>query len=197
MPTTVMALSDTDTTLQDHWTDRFMGNIVPEEVLQEAKAYSQHQGPRSPPSAALRARSTVTSTFPRMPIYSVQQVTEDVTRGSRHRPITNRMIEECVVLHAKWKYTSFEFRLLNVQQKEADIMGIIKPRMREVLQSWLPHYVRAYDLVELWERHGLLDADDGEGKGRDEDLVIRMPSVGYHGGLEMPGNLSTVCGMRF
>ena len=44
-----------------------------------------------------------------------------------------------MVAHAQKSYTSFEYRVYNLGEREADVLKLIRQRMREVLESWLPH----------------------------------------------------------
>lgn len=180
-----------------------MGYFVPEEILGEAKAYRPNAALAPWPDEPMHVRTMlrhaqdiVVAQFPRVHAVSAKAVAEDAYQKLRRRPMTKRAIEDCVVEHVRRKWTSYDFRVVHMKQKEAETVETVKPRMREVLQSWLPHYVSGESLVDFWSRHDLLDAEDGEGKGRYEDVAFKMPSLFNHGGLESLANLRVVVHAR-
>ncbi|KAK4540075.1 hypothetical protein LTR36_009816 [Oleoguttula mirabilis] len=201
----------------DQWTAQTLGYIVPEEILSEAKAYRPGSALNPWPEEPAHTRNLLqhvyerlTIQFERIPHTAAKSVAEEIHHALRRRPMTKRAIEDAVVEHVRLRWTSYEFRVKNMVpslQRECEVVEMIKPRMREVLRSWLPQYISGEALVELWERHGLLDADadtngvveiGGEVAGGEtfEDVAFRRPALFYHGGLETPANLVTVLSAR-
>ena len=79
----------------------------------------------------------VTNLLPRIPAVAAKSVAEDLYHRFRRRPFTKRAIEDSVVVYVRHKWTSYDFRVTTMKQDEDEVVEMIKPRMREVLQSWL------------------------------------------------------------
>lgn len=176
--------------MQDRWSEHVIGYIVPDDILEEAKAYRPASSPWPEEPSHVRNRlqyayDGVAAQFERIPHVAAKSVAEAVYRTLRQRPYTKRAIENLLVDHVRHQWTSYEFRVKNMQQREAEVLQIIKPRMRDVLQSWLPQCVRSESLVEFLGRHDLLDAP-----------LLRSTTLSCHGGLETVANLVTVVSAR-
>ncbi|KAK5122955.1 hypothetical protein LTR85_003520 [Meristemomyces frigidus] len=188
----------------DQWTEQVLGYIVPEKISNEAKAYTPGSAlspwPEEPTpvrSLLQHAYDRVTISFERIPHIAAKSIAEAIHHTLRRRPLTKRAIEDSVVEHVRHRWTSYEFRIMNMKQKETEVLEMINPRMRDVLQSWLPQYVSGEALVELWSKHMLLDADDSQQVGgRAVDVAFTRTTLLYHGGLETPANLVTITSAR-
>lgn len=136
-----------------------------------------------------RAMAVLREMFPRMPEFAALRVVEKVGKGRERCSGRESELEEKVVGLVKDEWTSFEFRMEQVRHSdllgrsplsstgrretqvswwrerrqrplvEEQILETVKPRIREVLRSWLPADITNLKLAALWERHGLLGPD--------------------------------------
>ena len=67
-----------------------------------------------------------------------------------------------------------------MRQNEDEVKWMVKPRMRELLWSWLEQGTRANEVVALWERNGLLDACGERGQ-----FSYGASALTWYGGNEM------------
>jgi hypothetical protein len=143
-----------------------------------------------------------------MPEIAITKVVERAQRGRWNGDKKN--LEERVVNYVRHEWTSYEVRLDSVvrfhystsntttggRQREAtlnrkkdEILETVKPRIRDVLVSWLPKDVGAEGLARFWQRHKLFGSTDGNGTYRKESVLVQTSGLRYHGGLEIPANL--------
>lgn len=147
--------------------------------------------------------------FPRMSSIAAIRVAE---RAEWERWNGEKMsLEEKVVDHVRHEWTSYEVRLeyvkkydrsptawsgaperidahwrdhkQQIENKKEHIREIIKPRMREVLRSWLPQDISEPELGRFWRRHSLYVS------GAGEDGVSRGAVLQNYAGLETIANL--------
>ncbi|KAF2773361.1 hypothetical protein EJ03DRAFT_129808, partial [Teratosphaeria nubilosa] len=194
----------------DSWNRRLLGYIVPTSVHNDALV--------TRPTAALSPwldephqkrrllthyHDTLLAQFPRMPRHSAKTISEKYFSTSRHR-FSALALENCVIEHVKTFWTSYTFRVNEVRQGRREVEALIKPRMREVLKSWLPFpqempLTGKDEVRELFERHALLDDYEEDGgfverqspvkvKVQDWDGVLRWNALRHCGGLEGLGN---------
>ena len=159
------------------------------------------------------ARSLLVERFPRMPHISVVRIAERAQR--EHWNGDKRKLEERVVNHVRHEWTSYETRLehyvrypqftglpnedrtagaesqrgMKLNRKKDEVLELVKPRMRDVLLSWLPKDVISSDLTNFWRRHHLFDSADGYGEYREKSILVQTSRLQYYGGLETPANL--------
>ncbi|KAK4552885.1 hypothetical protein LTR86_010017 [Recurvomyces mirabilis] len=146
-----------------------IGYSVPREILEEAKAYrsgsvlkSWTEEPYSIRQVLQGAHEMVLEQFPRIPSYSARMVAQEFKRES----ITPRKaeIEGAVVAHAQKSYTSFKYRVRDLGEREADVLKLIRSRMREMLESWLPRDVLSSKLRSIFRTYHLEEErEDGPG----------------------------------
>jgi hypothetical protein len=147
----------------------------------------------------------VLAQFPRMPLTSAKMIAEDYWRKIRSRPFRKRDLEDCIVEHAMRCWTSYEFRVYDARQRTAVAREIIKPRMRDVLKSWLPPpeeipVTGKDELLELFERHELLDSEEWLGEeddGAEKWSALRYAGLRHFGGEETVANVTEMSFSRF
>ena len=152
--------------------------------------------------------------FPRIPEIAAIRVAEEAERDRWNGERSG--IDDRVVNHAKHEWTSYQLRvqyfhqfnqrpsawsglqgfyarrddyMKRLRNTKEQALEDMKPRMREVLRSWLSEDISYAELAKFWRRHELYDSSKGEGRCRKEDGLFESLSLQYHGGLETPGNL--------
>ena len=163
-------------------------------------------------NAIRQIHTTILRHFPRIPAASAIRVAEKAQREKSS--VRKSTIEERVVQHARHEWTSYDLKLesshrlnqppsawsgietIQVRRrlyqehytaKKAETPASAKPRMREVLRSWLPEDISSTELALFWRKHDLFDAEEGIGGSREQDVLFKGASLQDYGRLE------TVC----
>ncbi|RMZ15810.1 hypothetical protein D0860_01425 [Hortaea werneckii] len=149
----------------DHWDECNFGYICPEHVYAEARRHRLTSAPNLWPEESVQTRqglqrmyNHVKHHYPRAPHVAVKGAAETLYLQLYGRAATRIDVERAVCRYVQYYWTSFEFRVRSMRQNEEEVKKMVKPRMRELLWSWLEHGTRASEVVALWERNGLLDA---------------------------------------
>lgn len=142
-----------------------IGYIVPASILSEAiqngrkihgSAQHRHHLSQQERAAFADARRTVLDQFPGIDETAVRLVVERLLR-SHGTHITRSNMEKAVVDYIIYMWTSYRFRVDQGESK-ASAMEAVKPRVRELLKTWLAPNVPTAGLYDLWRRWDLLDA---------------------------------------
>lgn len=181
------------------WANAILGYACPEDILTEAKAYRPSSVLSLWPEEPGRARCSlqhnydrVKHQFPLAPHVAAKAVAEHLSDRSRACPIKKRDVEDAVVEHVKLKWTSHGFRGLHMHQRPQEVEELVRPRVRDVLRSWLDEHARGDALIQLWDRHGLRESSDDREKKALDDLSFETCSLTWYAGKETLGNCRSV-----
>jgi len=130
--------------------------------------------------------------FPRLPDIAAKAISEKAAaqgwKGDKN------VLETKLVDYALHEWTSYDFRLEQAPNagpsKTKEVAEHVKPRLREVLRSWLPLHTAQRDVFLLYRRHELVDAELQEVIGGSK--LDMPPSIGLqnYGGSETVANIT-------
>ena len=101
-----------------------------------------------------------------------------------------RSLDASVLDHCCHYWTSFDFRLENEDIPPFEAFAAVKPRMRRMIQSWLPSDLSDGRLAEFWWDYQILDEKKGaKGEGVTADVFYTPSVTQWYGGAELPVNL--------
>lgn len=201
--------------LWDCWNQTATGYVVPSSMFSMAWEYRNGLLPALWSDLPLHhrnilnhARTALLEQFPRIAEIAAIRIAERAQREKWNGE--KQKLEKGVVDQIRHEWTSYEVRLeqferynqpasnttasqsrseTSLLRKKDEVFEIVKPRIRDVLISWLPKDVSAEYLASFFKRHELFDAADGKGGYREENMLVRTSNLRYHGGLETPANL--------
>lgn len=178
----------------DRWDERIFGYVCPEQVNAEARRHLLASAPNLWPEESLQTRQglqrmyeQVKHHYPRAPHVALKGAAETLYLQLYGRAATRIDVERAVCRYVKYYWTSFEFRVRNMRQNEEEVKKMVKPRMREVLWSWVEQWTRANEVVALWERDGLLDT-----RNERAQFSFEASALTWYAGNEMLSNRRSV-----
>ncbi|RMY49628.1 hypothetical protein D0865_07374 [Hortaea werneckii] len=172
----------------DLWNECISGYICPEQVNAEARRHLLASAPNLWPEESAQTRQGLQRTYdqvkhhyPRAPHVALKGAAETLYLQLYGRAATRIDVERA------YYWTSFEFRVRNMRQNKEEVIKMVKPRMREVLWSWVEQWTRANEVVALWERDGLLDTRNDRAQ-----FSFEANALTWYGGNEMLLNRRSV-----
>ena len=199
----------------DEWNQIVIGYLIPSALFGLAHEYRSGVSvdrwstlPLHHRNRLKHARALLLDQFPRMPEIAAIRIAERAQREQWNGE--KRKLEERAINHVRHEWTSYEAHLNHYQsypqstgntaanaslrestlsRKKDLVLEAVKPRIRDVLISWLPKEVNAADLANFFQRHDLYDSASGNGSYKQGSVLARMSCLRYHGGLETPANL--------
>ncbi|KAI7551276.1 hypothetical protein KC331_g2648 [Hortaea werneckii] len=157
----------------DHWNECIFGYICPEQVNAEARRHLLASAPNLWPEESAQTQQRlqrmydqVKHNYPRAPHVALKGAAETLYLQLYGRAATRIDVERA---------------------NEEEVKKMVKPRMREVLWSWVEQWTRANEVVALWERDGLLDT-----RNERAQFIFEASALTWYGGNEMLLNRRSV-----
>ena len=199
----------------DEWNQTVTGYLIPSAVFGIAHEYRSGVSvarwstlPVHERNRLKYARALLLEQFPRMPEIAAIRIAERAQREQWNGE--KRKLEERAINHIRHEWTSYEAHFNHYQsypqatgsttadanpresklsRKKDVVLEAVKPRIRDVLISWLPKELTAADLASLVQRYNLYDSASGNRSYKQGSVLARTSCLRYHGGLETPANL--------
>lgn len=196
--------------VHDEGSSGVIGYVVPTDVSQFAHKYKHGVSLAGwngcgyvQDQVLRRAFALLQRRFPQIPEVDAKEISELALQ--RRWRYDEDMLEEVVVDYILHEWTSYDFRIygsgedparsgrelsMRFGEKHQQVFEIVKPRLREMIRSWLPGQVIGRDLNAFYARHRLSD-DSSQGK-EDSTTEVRYDTTrSYYGGAETIANITT------